>query len=157
MGTNIAQIVDYTAALVGREVEGVKMVFGAGQGEIDDPLRAGQKVAVAPSNPAAAFAHWSDVPNAPSVEWVSQQFHVELTWQIPMRLWLPKTDEEARRVVMPFYDRYLRAFVRDPFLGERPDNLVLRTDIQHFRVGGDKEWSWLDIGLLVVERVNYAS
>lgn len=154
--SSIDRIVDYTA-WIAASVEGVKMVFGTGQGQTDDPLRPGHKIQTAPVNPAAPFAHWSDVPDAPSVEWVSQDGTVELTWRIPMRLWLPKTDEEARRVAMPFYDRYLRAFARDPFFGERPYNLAKTSNIAHFHIGGDKDWSWLDVGLLVVERVNYAS
>lgn len=156
--SQIQTIIDYTAAVAAREIEGVKMIFGAGSGLVDDPLRPGRKVLPAPSDPPGPFCHWSDVPNAPDVEWVSQNFTAELEWQVPMRLWLPKQDEEARRLVLPFYDRYLRAFMRDPFLGERPySDLALRTSISHLRIGGDKEWSWLDVGLLVVERVNYAS
>lgn len=154
--SDIYQIVDYTAAIAAG-IEGVKMVFGTGTGNIDDPLRPGYKIATAPSDPAAAFCHWSDVPNAPNVEPIEQTGIVEVEWHVPMRLWLPKTDEVARRAAMPFYDRYLRAFTQDRFLGARPNNLATRTEISLFRIGGDKDWSWLDVGLLVVERVNYAS
>lgn len=154
--SDINQIVDYTAAIAAG-IDGVKIVLGSGSGLVDDPLRPGKRIATAGSDPAAAFTHWSDVPTAPAVEYVGQTGTVELSWMVPMRLWLPKTDEEARRVILPFYDRYLRAFLSDPFLGERPDNLATRTEIAHFRPGGDKDWSWLDVGLLVVERVNYAS
>lgn len=155
--SNLARIVDYTAAVAG-QIEGVKAVFGTGSGLVDDPLRSGQKVAAAPSNPAAAFTHWSDVPDAPAVEHVSQSGTVELSWHVPMRLWLPKTDEDARRVVLPFYDRYLRAYLNDYYLGASPSEyLALRTQLLRFKIGGDKDWSWLDVILVVVERVNYSA
>lgn len=153
--SNIALIVDYTAA-VAASIPGVVGVAGSGQGTVDDPLRPGQKIAAAGSNPSAPYTHWSEVPGAPPVEWVSQSGTVEIAWTIPMRLWLPAEDGEARRAALPFYDGYLRAFVRDPFLGAYPGNLALRTEVARFAIGGDKNWSWLDVGLRVWERVNYA-
>lgn len=154
--SNIDQIVDYTAA-VAATITGVKAVFGSGSGQVDDPLRPGHKVATAESNPTAAFTHWSDVPSAPNVQWVSQTGTVEIAWNVPMRLWLPKTDDVARRAALPFYDRYLRAFVRDRYLGDptTDSNLALRTELARFAIGGDANWSWLDVHLIVVERVNY--
>lgn len=149
--SNIDRIVDYTAALAGH-IEGVQAVFGAGLGETEDPLRHGQPVAAAPSEASAAFTHWSECPGAPPVQWVSQDGVVELTWTIPMRLWLPRADlAETRRMSLPFYDRYLAAFIRDWQLG----GLALSSQVTRFAAGGDTSWSWLDIGLTVVERVNY--
>lgn len=149
--SNIVRIVDYTA-VVAAGIDGVKSVAASGQGDYEDPLRVGSSVAAAPSNPTSAFSHWSDVPDAPPVEWVSQSGTVELAWKVPMRLWLPKGDlAEVRRQVLPFYDRYLRAFVRDRTLG----GLVLRADIMRFAIGGNDSWSWLDVGLTAIERVNY--
>lgn len=154
--SKIVTIVDYTAAIAAG-IDGVKSVAASGQGVIDDPLRPGQKIATALENPTDPFQHWSDVPGAPTVVWVSQTGTVEITWHVPMRLWLPQDAGEARRVALPFYDRYLRAFVGDPFLGDREQgtHLALRSEIARFAVGGDKNWSWLDVGLVVVERVNY--
>jgi len=154
--SNIATIIDYTAAMAAG-IPGMQAVAASGQGVVDDPLRPGQKIATAPAAPSTPFTHWSEVPGAPAVMWVSQSGTVELTWTIPMRLWLPKTDEDARRTAMPFYDHYLRAFVSDPFLGAYPDNLALRSELTGFSIGGDKDWSWLDVRLVVVERVNYGA
>lgn len=149
--SQIERIIDYTAT-VAAGIEGVKTVAAAGQGYYDDPLRPGSKIATASVSPANAFTHWSDVPMAPPVQWVNQTGTVELTWMIPMRLWLPKSDEEARRTALPFYNRYIKAFVLDRLLG----GLVLRTAITRFSIGGDKDWSWLDMVLEAVERVAYA-
>lgn len=153
MGTssNIGQIIDYTA-WVAAGIEGIKSVAGAGSGFFDDPLRPGQKIGTAGFQTQSAYAHWSDVPGAPPIEWVSQSGAVELTWTIPMRLWLPKEDPEARRTALPFYDRYLRAFILDRRLGD----LVLRSQVASFTIGGNDDWSWLNIGLLAVERVSYS-
>ena len=153
--SKIATIIDYTAAMAA-SIPGMQAVAASGQGVVDDPLRPGMKVAAAQATPQAPFTHWSEVPGAPKVLWVSQDQTVELTWTIPMRLWLPKTDEDARRTVMPFYDHYLRVFIQDPFLGARPDNLAVRSEIAGFDIGGDKDWSWLDVKYVVVERVNYS-
>lgn len=149
-GSNIATIVDYTAA-VAAGIAGVKAVAAAGLGEVDDPLRPGQKIASSGSNPTGPYTHWSEVPGAPPVEWVTQSGTVQLLWTIPMRLWLPGSDEEARRTALPFYDGYLRAFVMDRLLG----GLALRTEVARFAIGGDASWSWLDVGIRVWEQVNY--
>lgn len=154
--SDIEVIIDYTAS-VAASIPGVKAVFGSGSGGVDDPLRPGHKVATSESNPVAAYSHWSEVPSAPPVQWVSQTGTVEISWNVPMRLWLPHSPNEARRLALPFYDGYLRAFVRDPYLGDRTigADLALRTEIARFAIGGDANWSWLDVGLIVVERVNY--
>lgn len=154
--SDINVIIDYTASIAA-SVPGVKAVAGSGSGNVDDPLRPGHKIVTAEANPVTPFLHWSEVPGAPPVEWVSQNGTVEISWHVPMRLWLPHSSSEARRLALPFYDGYLRAFTRDPFLGDRTiqADLALRTAIVKFAIGGDANWSWLDVGLLVVERVNY--
>ena len=150
--SEIDKIIDYTAAVAAR-IAGVQSAWGAGLGEVEDPLRPGQPIAAAPSRPTDPYSHWSDCPSAPPVEWVSQNFTVELTWTIPMRLWLPKGDlAEARRAALPFYDRYLRAFTLDWQLG----GLVLRSRLTKFAPMGDPDWTWLDMSLTAVERVNYS-
>jgi hypothetical protein len=149
--SSIDVIVDYTAGVAGR-IAGVAATFGAGLGEIEDPLRPGYPVAAAPSEPSVPFSHWSDCPGAPPIKWVSQNATVELTWTIPMRLWLGRADlAEARRMALPFYDKYIAAFVGDRTLG----GLVLSLEISRLAIGGSADWAWLDVGLTVVERVNY--
>lgn len=151
--SNVGTIVDYVAAMAGG-IQGVKAVFGAGQGVIADPLRPGQKIEPCPSNPTAAYSHWTELPNAPAVQWVSQGGTVELTWNLPSRLWFPSASlADVRRMTLPFYDRYLRALILDHTLGGN----VLRSQVQRFATGGDKDWAWLDIGFVVVERVNYSA
>ena len=151
-GSNIASIVDYTAALVGREVSGVKSVWGAGQGVYDDPLHPGHKIQPAGGNPREPFTHWSELPDAPVITWETQSGTVRIDWKLPMRLWLPKADlAETRRVALPFYDRYLRAFVLDPRLG----GLALGMTDFTFDHGGDDDWAWLGFGLTIAELVNY--
>ncbi len=148
--SNIERIIDFTA-VVAAGIPGVKTVAASGQGYYDDPLSPGQKIQAAGETPTTVYTHWSEVPSAPPVEWVSQSGTVELMWTIPMRLWLPKTNLEARRTALPFYDGYLRAFI----INWRLDDQVLRSNVSKFMIGGDKDWSWLDIGLVAVERVTY--
>lgn len=156
MSSKIERIVDFTARIAGG-IDGIKSVSASGQGYYDDPLRPGQKIAVAGVEPKEPYSHMSDIPAAPMVKYVNQSGGVELTWHVPMRLWLPKTDDDARRTGLPFYDRYLRAFLLNYYLNDGTENLALRTELTGFRPGGDKDWSWLDIQLTVVERVEYAS
>lgn len=150
MSSDIAQIIDTTAAIAAG-IEGVVAAFGAGTGLVEDPLRVGRQIQTAESNPVAAYTHWSEVPAAPGVTWLTQNKTVEVMWTVPMRLWLPHDPAAARLAAIPFYDRYLGAFVRDNTLG----GLANRTHIARFAIGGDKDWSWLDVGLVVVEIINY--
>lgn len=156
MISKIERIVDYTCVLAAG-IRDIRSVAGAGQGYYDDPLRPGQKIAVAGVEPKEIYSHFSDVPAAPMVKYVNQSGTVELTWMVPMRLWLPKTDDDARRGALPFYDRYLEKFLLNYYLNDGDENLALRTELSGFRPGGDKDWSWLDVQLTVVERVTYAS
>jgi len=149
--SNVALIVDYTAALAAG-IAGVKSVAGAGQGDTDDPLRPGQKIVACGGNPSEPYQHWSELPDAPTVQWLTQNGTVELTWELPMRLWLPRTDLAVmRRNALPFYDGYLRAFIRDYLLG----GLVIRSEITHIQRDGDDDWTWLEIMLSLTEIVNY--
>ena len=151
--SQVDYIIDYVAATVGK-IEGIAAVFGAGQGVVDDPLRPGQKIEAAPSNPTVSLSAWVEAPNAPAVAYVSQwPITVELTWRFPIRLWFARGDLAAvRRQSLPFYDKFLSIFILDRLLG----GAALRTELSMFQVGGDKNWSWLDVGLTVVERVTYA-
>lgn len=153
MASIIEQIVDYTAVLAATEIEGLVAVAAIGTYGYDDPLRAGHKIATAQEKPGSAMTHWSEAPGAPPVKRVSQDGWVEIDWTIPMRLWLPKQTEAARRAAIPFYSRYLEAFYNDP----RLSNLVLRSEITRFEIGGDQDWSWLNIGLTAVERVQFGT
>lgn len=150
MGSDVMEIVDRTAAIAA-EIPGVRATCAVGTGLVDDPLRPGQKIATAESNPVATYTHWSEVPSAPVVKWLTQNKTIEVSWNIPMRLYLPRSPEQARLAAIPFYDGYLRAFTVDNTIG----GLANRSYIAQFLIGGDKDWSWLDVGLIVVEIINY--
>lgn len=160
MGSNIAAIIEYSAVVVGRDVEGVAAIYANGLGTYTDPLT-GQPVPAAPETPTQEYEHWSDLPAAPT-GWVpfSQDGDIQVTWDVPMRLYLLTTDyQELRKKAMPFYDRYLGAFVRDRDLGGLANLNVLGTS---FVLGMDPpmdpsktRWAWLEIHLAVSEQVSY--
>jgi hypothetical protein len=160
MSSAIAAVVDYTAALAAGiagvalpngSTVGVRSVYGAGQGVILDPLRPGAFVQPVPDAPTEPFVHWSRLPDAPTIEWVSMQ-SVELTWTVPMRLWLPRSDSAtAAQTALPFYDAYLARFTPDYTLG----GMVLRSSIKSMKPDTDESWFWLDVELEVVEVVVY--
>ena len=157
-GSQVNQIVDYSASLAAG-IPGIKAVFGSGSSGINDPLRPGQPIRSAIENPAQEFEHWSELPNAPIVVNVTQSGTVELTWTIPMRLWLQRADlAHMRKVALPFYNGYLAAFVNDQTLG----GLALISNIGQFAIGedgppapGQTSWGWLDVHLQVTEMVNF--
>ena len=152
MASQIADIVDYTAWRAGTFVAGLTSVAGAGQGIYSDPFRPGETIAAAPSNPVAPFSHWSELPTAPAIQYVTQSGTVEIAWTIPMRLWVSKAPiEDVRRTLLPFFDRYLAAFVPDPTLG----GLAVRSYIASFGVQGNDDWAWLAVSLVAVELVLY--
>ena len=152
MSSNVATLVDYTAWRAGIYVPGLTSVAAAGQDVYPDPFRAGQTIAAAASNPVAPLSHWSELPTAPAVEWIDQDGTVQLAWTIPMRLWISKAPiEDVRRILLPFYDRYLAAFVPDPTLG----GLALRSQIAGFSVASNDDWAWLEVRLTAVEMVRY--
>lgn len=160
MGSRVQTIVDYTAALAASvqgvtmpngSVVGVRSVFGAGQGVIGDPLRPGNTIQATPERPQEPFQHVSRLPDAPNLEWISQQ-SVELTWTIPMTLYIQRGDAAtAVQAALPFYDPYLAAFAHDPTLGGN----VLIAQIKSFKPGTDEAWYWLDIEVEVTEVVIY--
>lgn len=151
MSSQIAAIVDYTAQ-VAAGIEGISAVYGCGQGSIGDPLNPGQTVQAAPDAPTGIYTHWSDMPDAPRIEWITQGGVVQYTWDVPMRLWLPRVDlANLRRNALPFYDRYLHAFLADHTLG----GLCLIARPSKFERGSDDLWAWLDVNLEVTEEVAY--
>lgn len=149
--SNIAIVADYVAALAAG-ISGVKAVYGTGTGSINDPLRPGKKVQAAGSDPVEPFEHWTEVPAAPTIKWMTQSGLVELTWTIMSRLWLSREPvSELRRAALPFYDGYLGAFVRDFQLG----GYVQRSELQGLSIGTDDDWAWLEVRLAAYEMVQY--
>jgi len=159
MGSQINTIVDYTAQRAGVMVPGLLAVYGSGSSGLGDPLRLGSAIRAAAENPAQEFEHWSEVPGAPSVQRVTQDGTVELTWTIPMRLWFLRTDlARLRTTALPYFDHYLAAFVPDPTLG----GLALIAEISKLEIGedppgapGQTRWAWLDVHLDCTEQVSY--
>jgi hypothetical protein len=151
VSSDIAQIIDYTA-VVAAGIAGVRQVYGAGQGLYADPLRAGQMIAAAPDRVQAPFTHTSELPDAPTVDFLTQTGTIEVVWQVPMRLYVNRSRlEDVRRALLPFYDRYLGAFARDRQLG----GLCSLAWISSFRVEADDDWAWLAADLSVREYVSY--
>ena len=165
MSSQIASIVDYTAYLAAGiqdvpvldgQTIGIRSVAGAGQGIWDDPLRAGQKIAPAGSNPIEELSHWSELPTAPGVTWVDQDGTVQLSWTIVMKLFFSRGDvARIRQLALPFYDRYLAVFAK--LANYTLGGLALRTQLTSFAVMAteESEWAWLETRLLVVELVQY--
>lgn len=155
MASRIGAIVDYTAARVGSEIEGIAAVFGSGSSSTDDPLRSGQTIRAAPNVPTQEFEHWSEVAALTASAWFHQDGAQQLTWRIPMRLWFTRSDlARLRQVAQPFFAPYVAAFQTDPSLG----GLVFDSQILHMELGedpprgtGTARWGWLDVELQVVE------
>ena len=149
MSSAIAEIVDQTAA-VAALLPGMKSVRGVGSGLVIDPLNPGQFILAAPGSPTGTFEHWSDLPDATSVTYETQDGTLLYLWDLPMRLWLPRTDlTEMRRVAIPFIQAYPAAMLADRTLGQ------LCTGISRFRfsTGSDDKFAWLDLNLELVEEV----
>jgi hypothetical protein len=163
VSSQIASIVDYSAALAARKVQGivnpltgqtlgVAATFGAGQGTSPDPLRPGQTIAPAPEKPAVAYTHISDLPDAPGITTWTQDLLVELEWTIPMRLYVPRGNIQVlRATLLPFLDAYLSAFWSDHRLGD----LCLRAYLSSLRIEADDDWGWLAMDLAVLEEVSW--
>lgn len=149
--TRIAEIVDYSAALAAVQVEGIAATFGAGSGLVDDPLRSGEKVRPAPGAPTQPFEHWSEVGQMTASEWETQDGAQRLTWVIPMRLWMARSDlGRLRQDAQPFFAAYWQAFTADPTLG----GLAAVSRLTRMEVGDDPpradgraRWGWLDVTL----------
>jgi hypothetical protein len=162
VSSNIAAIVDYSAQLAASvqgiylpngTTVGVRSVYGAGQGVYGDPLHPGQLIQPAPEEAIEAFMHVSDLPDAPIIAPYTQDGMVELTWLVPMRLYVPRGDlRTARQTLLPFYDAYLAAFVPDIRLG----GLALIAYLASYRIESDSDWAWLAMDLHVEELVAYA-
>lgn len=151
MSSDIAEIIDYTAA-VAAGIPGVRQVYGAGQGLIADPLRPGQTVAAAPDRAQAPFTHTSEIPDAPAVDYLTQTGTIEVVWTVPMRLYVNRSRlEDVRRALLPFYDAYLGAFAVDRTLG----GLCALAWIGSLKVEADDDWAWLAVDLSVREYVSY--
>jgi hypothetical protein len=117
-----------------------------------DPLRPGSKIAAATEWPAIPFTHQSLEPTAPGVAAFTQDGLYELVWTIPMRLWVQKAPiDQVRRMLLPFYDRYLAAFVPDKTLG----GLCQTSHINRFGIANAGDWAWLEVDLQVIELVSY--
>jgi hypothetical protein len=162
MSSNIASIVDYTAqvaagiqdvALPNGEVVGIRSVYGAGQERYPDPLNPGQNIQPAPENALEPFTHISDLPDAPTVAYLTQDGTVEFTWMVPMWLYVPRGDlATLRAVLLPFFDAYEAAFAPDPTLG----GLAVLSYISSFgKVEVADDWARLPIDLRVTEMVRY--
>lgn len=159
MASRIAEIVDASAAVAARVqglplrdggTVGVTAVFGAGGSGIGDPLRPGSPIAPAPDEPMQAYSHFSDLPDAPTVDWLDQEADLELTWSVPMRLWLPRSSlPVARQTGIPFYAAYLSAFAADRTLG----GLCDAARITAIAINGDDKWNWVEFTLEAIERV----
>lgn len=158
MSSDITEIVDTTAAIAAT-IPGVKAVFAGGAFGLDDPLRSGQTIRSIGENPTQPFEHWSEVPAAPGLVWQNQDGDVQITWTIPMRLWMLANDAASLRAkALPFYDLYLAAFVPNRLLG----GLVKTSRISRFAILADPEapagttrWGWLQVDLEAVEIVRY--
>lgn len=161
MSSAIGLIVDYTAAraatlvqdvrIANGDLVGVRSAFGAGQGVLADPLRPGSVIQPCPEKPSEPLQHWSLLPDAPAIEWLSQT-SLDLTWTIPMRLYLQRSDAAtAAQVCLPFYDAYLGAFAIDPTLG----GLVVVSRIRSIKAASDESWYWLDMEMEAEEVVSY--
>lgn len=150
MTSLIDEIVDYSAA-VAAAVSGVVAVFGAGLGEVADPLRPGKTVQAAPStDQLPELAHVSFLPDAPGVTPFDQDGGYEVLWRIPMRLVLPRSElSRARAVALPFYGRYIDAFWADRRLG----GSCALARISRFELATDGTDRWLGIDLEVREIV----
>lgn len=158
MTSRIEEIVDYTAARVAEEVPGIAAVFGSGAGSISDPLRAGQDIAPAPNAPAQPFEHWSEVGAMTASEWLTQDGAMLVTWVVPMRLWLLRTDlGRMRATAQPFFAAYLSAFQSDRTLGGNASiSRVLRMEVGEDPPRGQNQarWGWLDVQLEIREVVD---
>jgi hypothetical protein len=153
--TNIAAIVDYTAALAAEQVEGIVATFGSGTGAIVDPLRDPATVRAIPDAPQQEGEHWSEVAAMTATEWLTQEGAQHLTWVIPMRVWFQRVDDAAlRRAAQPFFARYWTAFTADPTLGGNcAVSRLLRSSIGVDPPAGPNRarWGFLDLDLMVEE------
>ena len=150
--SRIGEIIDYTASRAAL-IPGVASVAGMGAELYDDPHHPGQKIQAGTEWPAEPFTHQSMEPSAPSVAPYTQDGQVEVTWTIPMRLWVQKAPvNEVRRQLLPFYARYLRVFGTDFWLS----GLCESSRIRSFTIGSTSgDWDYLQVDLEVKELIDY--
>jgi hypothetical protein len=148
----VDQIVDSSAAIAAG-ITGVTAVWGVGSGGIIIPagVAAGSLVLPAPSNVTAPGVHVSDMPPAPGILYRSATV-CEITWEIPMRIYLSANDEaNARRVAAPFYRRYIEAFAaHTQILGTVNSGLI--ASVRLFEE--DATWYGIQFTLRAIERLD---
>jgi hypothetical protein len=148
--SRIPDIVD-ASAYIAHLVTGVKAVWGVGCGVT---LPAGFKVHAFPGQPAEDYTHVSDMPDAPSVKWISATV-TEITWSIPMALFVSANDlGEARRRLAPFYGPYLTMFSQHTQLLGIVNSALLTA----FRITEESgTWVALRMVLTAIERLNFST
>lgn len=159
--SHIDEIVDQAAATAAG-VPGVVAIWGAGSGLVVDPILTAQQSAttyVRAGLPSVVKegTHVSELPNSAEIRYRSATV-AELTWEIPMRLYLSRADEiTARRQASKFYAGYVTAFAANTMLGASV-NSALITRIEFFQdAGWDKQgvtWWGLDFTLTAIERLD---
>lgn len=153
--SRLTEIVDQTAAIAAG-IAGVTSVRGIGSGLVADPLRPGQMIAPAEASPDADMVHWSDLPESGRIDYQAMGGTTEATWIIPMRLWLPANDlANFRRRAGPMYALYLSAFALHQSIGGIARNIGTLTFAT--LTNPDKGLAWIDMKLMVVERLNLAT
>lgn len=160
MSSDIGVLVDYTAARVGSQVTGIQAVYGSGTGNIDDPLRSGNKIQPAPFAPVQPFEHWSEVAAMTNFEWLTQDGGGSATWEIAMRCYLLAADfQNLRQQAQPLFALYLSAFQSDPTLGGHCKPF-LPSRLTTMQLGIDPpvkdraRWGWIEVRLQVTEVVD---
>jgi len=151
--SRLAEIVDQTAAIAAG-IAGVSAVWGVGSGLVSDPLRPGLMIEPAQASPVGEMVHVSDLPDTGRIDYAAMTGVVEVTWVIPMRLFLPRNDlANFRRRSAPMYAAYISAFAAHQSLGGLARNLGQLT----FATLSNDDWAWIEMKLTVVERLNLAT
>lgn len=150
------RIIDATAA-VAALVPGVRSVWGLGTGEILLPTGATAKPGAGKTVPA-----WKGAPSEP-FQHVSTFGDFDTTyrtatvtetrWNVGMRLYADAKDElEFRRRIPVLVPAYQVAFSQHlKLLGQLPSGSVSRLT---GRFVSDANWAWLEMELLIWERIN---
>lgn len=143
-------IVDASAFVARAFVPGVRTAYGAGASEGILGLPGGVQIPVIPDSAFEAYTHISEMPTAPKVTDYSATV-CEIEWRIPMRLYVDRNNlMDIRRVVAPFYGRYLTAFHAHSSLG----GTVNSARIVSFILGSDDSGAYLGMTLAAWQRLN---
>lgn len=147
--SKIDQIVD-ASAYVASLISGIKAVYGCGSGAtFGTPAAAINAFAGDPREP---FVHFSELPGAPSVRHLSRTV-TEVTWSIPMYLFLAAGDPDSARVeAAPFYAKYLTTFSQHTQL-EGTVNSALITGFALAKVL-EGTWYAIQMTLTAIERLD---